>query len=100
MRWKTGLSLELITRRWYETEPCWYDILKFRGHFPEYKDMTDDKLSDRLYEKIGMPPQYRLSFWETLAVTMKKAIGIPLGVLALGCAMTWAVAGFRSSTAG
>jgi hypothetical protein len=83
-----------------DTVHCWYDIQKFRGQFPEYKDMTDDTLSDRLYAKLGMPTQHLPSFWEMLAVTAGKAIGIPLTVLALGCAMTWAVAGFRSSTAG
>lgn len=34
---------------------CWYEMSKFRAQYTEYKDLKDDQLSDRLYEKAGLP---------------------------------------------
>jgi hypothetical protein len=75
---------------------CWYEMPKFRALFPEYKDMTDDTLSDRLYVNAGIPTKRLPSLWKTLAITAGKPIGVPISVLALGCAITWIAAGSRS----
>ena len=33
---------------------CWYKVQEFKVLYPEYKDLTDDQLSHRLYEKVGI----------------------------------------------
>ena len=75
---------------------CWYPLPKFRVLYPEYKDLTDDQISDRLYEKAGMPIDHGAP-WTLLLKTLGIAIGVPLIVLAIGSALGWSFAGFRAS---
>jgi hypothetical protein len=35
---------------------CWYGVPKFRASFPEYRDLSDDDLTKKLYRKIGILP--------------------------------------------
>jgi hypothetical protein len=72
---------------------CWYALGKFRVLYPEYRDLTDDQISDRLYEKAGMPLTHP-SPWILLLKTLSIAIGVPLIVLAVGSALGWAFDGF------
>lgn len=82
---------------------CWYEFPKFRVLYPEYKDLTDDELSDRLYKKAGIPTTARkpATPWTSVLKALGIVIGVPLIVLALGSALGWSFSGFfgeRKST--
>ncbi len=77
---------------------CWYKIEDFRRLFPEYKDVSDRTLAEKLYAKAGRPIQ-KLHPWIKLLKTAIVAIAVPLAVLVLGWSLFWAFAGFRSSSA-
>ena len=75
---------------------CWYNQDTFRRLYPEYNDLTDGGLSERMYKKAGYPitkPRPWFKLFEVAAV----AIGVPLAALALGFAGGWIVSGFRAS---
>ena len=74
---------------------CWYEFTKFRLLYPEYKDVSDKELDRRLYEKAGQP-LVEFHPWTKLAEVASVAVGVPIAVLALGYAMFWAFAGFKS----
>jgi hypothetical protein len=76
---------------------CWYAPKKFKVLYPEseYKDLTDEQLSDRLYEKAGYPVTHA-SPWTLVLKVVSIAIGVPLIVLAVGSALGWSIAGFSS----
>lgn len=79
-----------------ETENvCWYKMDDFRRLYPEYKDVKDKELSEKLYEKAGQPLKH-LHPWKSVMEVVCVALGIPLAVLALGSALFWAFSGFRS----
>lgn len=81
----------------YRTQAlCWYQEPKFRAFFPEYKDLSSDELSSKLYAKAGIqlqPPRP----WHALGFALLVAIGPPLAVLAVGIALSWAFIGFAST---
>lgn len=66
----------------------------FRRLFPEYKDMVDDVVSDKLYSKAGIE-LHPARPWKALGIALSIAIGAPLIVLVLGAALGWALVGFR-----
>jgi hypothetical protein len=80
----------------YASSACWYEMPKFRKLFPEYADLTNDQLSEKLYPKVGLP----LTKWDdpspirTILIVIGIAIGVPALVLALGITFGWAFAGF------
>jgi hypothetical protein len=76
---------------------CWYHPAKFRTLYPEYKDLPDDQLYDRLYAKAEIPLPHP-SPWTLVLKTLSIAIGVPLIVLALGSAIGWSFAGFFGET--
>jgi hypothetical protein len=78
----------------YET--CWYDISKFRPLYPEYNDLSDKELTQKLYAAHGMPIREPPNPWVTLGVWASIALGIPLAVLALGSSLVWAFSGFAA----
>ncbi|MGR9413693.1 hypothetical protein [Rhizobium leguminosarum] len=82
-------------------DTCWYELPKFRTLYPEYKDLTDDDLSDRLYEKLNLPINHNPAPqpWLTLARAIAFAVGGPLSVLVIGGAFVWAFSGFSRSKA-
>jgi hypothetical protein len=69
---------------------CWYMISKFRPLYPEYKDLSDNELVQKLYG-IHVPNP-----WATLGMWASIAFGIPLAVLALGASLVWAFSGFAA----
>jgi hypothetical protein len=75
---------------------CWYSINKFRPLYPEYKDLTEDQVSDRLYEKAGFPIIPPASPWTLVSKVISIAIGVPLIVLAIVSALGWSFAGFSN----
>lgn len=74
---------------------CYYEIPKFRALYPEYKSLGDHDLIKRLYDKAGKPA-VEFHPWVKLAKVVSFALGVPLFVLALGCSIFWALAGFTS----
>jgi hypothetical protein len=66
----------------------------FRRLYPEYKDLNDDELSEALYEKAGIPPIPPIRPWSVFGEKAGLAFGPPLGALAVGWALVWALAGF------
>jgi hypothetical protein len=73
---------------------CWYEILKFRAQYTEYKDLNDDQLSNRLYGKLGIPLT-PIRPWTKVMQAAGIALGGPVAVLILGWSLMWAFSGFR-----
>jgi hypothetical protein len=73
---------------------CWYSMPKFRTFFPEYRDLSDDDLANKLYTRLGVLPVDRSGFKELRQAGL-IAVGVPLVVLVLGWALIWAISGFR-----
>lgn len=76
---------------------CWYEFSKFRLLYPEYKDVSDQELSKKVYAKAGKP-LVEFHPWIKVAKTAGIAIIVPLAFLVLGYALFWALAGFKSQT--
>jgi hypothetical protein len=72
---------------------CWYKIEDFRRLFPEYNDVSNRDLLDKLHAKVGRPLR-PFHPWVNLAKTVAVAIAVSIAVLALGWSLFWAFAGF------
>ena len=77
---------------------CWYKTEDFRRLYPEYKDLSDAVLSEKVYAKAGQPLRH-FHPWIKVMTTAGMAFSVPLAVLALGFSLFWAFAGFRSPSA-
>jgi hypothetical protein len=77
---------------------CWYQMSKFRALYPEYKNVSDDALTDAIYAKIGSPLEHAHP-WRLLFTAASIAVGLPLAILAIVSALYWAVLGFRAKRA-
>ncbi len=72
----------------WDHRTCWYSLERFRAHFPEYGDVPDELLGQRLYEKSGRPlasldPWGYIGFL-TLLGLLPPAILLALGRLWVG----------------
>ena len=76
---------------------CWYKFYDFRKLYPEYKDLSNHELERRVYAKAGRPLT-EFHPWIKVAKTAGVAFGGPFAILALGYALSWAIAGFKSQT--
>src|SRR5262249_38731386 len=76
---------------------CWYASAIFRHLYPEYRDLSDHDLAERIYAKAGRPLTHP-NPWAKVAVTAGIAIGVPLAVFVLGWCLGWAFSGFRGAT--
>lgn len=74
---------------------CWYTMENFRRFYPEYRDLSDRVISDRVYAKAGIPLR-KAHPWEALLDAALLAVGIPLIILALGFGFAWVISGFRT----
>jgi hypothetical protein len=74
---------------------CWYKAEDFRRLYPEYKDLSDKALSEKLYQKAGQPLQHTHP-WKGVITAAAVAFGVPLMVLGLGWSLLWALSGFRT----
>jgi hypothetical protein len=74
---------------------CWYATGNFRRLYPEYKDINDHDLSEKIYAKAGRSLTHPHP-WVKVAEAASIAFGAPLAVLALGYSLSWALAGFRA----
>jgi hypothetical protein len=75
---------------------CWYKTEDFRRLYPEYKDLSDKVLSEKLYEKVGQTLTH-VHPWESVAKAAGVALGLPLATLVVGWSLLWAFSGFRSA---
>ncbi|MFZ5720207.1 MAG: hypothetical protein ACOY5Y_12190 [Pseudomonadota bacterium] len=71
---------------------CLYQMKAIRRLYPEYNDLSDGRLSDMLYAKAGMAPDWQGS----LRKTALAAVLVPLSTLLLGLSVLWAFRGFTS----
>jgi len=77
---------------------CWYAMSKFRPLYPEFKDLSDNELTRKLYADHGVPTRDLPNLWEMLGTVSGIAVRIPLVVLILGTSLVWAFLGFRPHT--
>jgi hypothetical protein len=73
---------------------CWYKMEQFREQFPEYNNLSDDDLSDRLYSKAGLSIREATAPWPLVSKVIAIAVGVPLIILVIGAALFWAFVGF------
>jgi hypothetical protein len=74
---------------------CWYDVRKFRVLFPEYKDLSEKELSDKLYPAAGVELTPSPNPWPLLGKALLIAIVGPVLLLVTGLVMGWIYLGFR-----
>jgi hypothetical protein len=75
------------------SQACWYDAAKFRQLWPEYKDLSDNEVMDKLYTRLDW---YHASFdplYNTKVVLMKALIP-PAVIFVIGFLFVWAFSGF------
>lgn len=73
---------------------CWYEFQNFRRLYPEYKDLDDETLQSRTYEKAGIPLHPAKPFW-VLGQFLIIGVGVPLVLLATGASLGWVLRGFQ-----
>jgi hypothetical protein len=76
------------------TAQCWYKIDALRRLYPEYKDLSDDVVSARLYQKAKITIKEPAAPWKTLGFMLLIAFGVPALVLLLGASLACAISGF------
>lgn len=84
-------------------EFCWYELPKFRQLYPEYSDLEDyevlEKMYNRAHEIDAKQPKFEYKDvplpWKTLFVSIGWMLGIPLLILVFGRALIWVGEGFR-----
>jgi hypothetical protein len=79
---------------------CWYEQSSFRAQYPEYNDLPERTLAERLYQQAGLIIPRQAEPWKLLFSTMGIAFLPPLSVLLVGAGLGWALAGFRHRTSG
>lgn len=74
-------------------QACWYDAAKFRQMWPEFKDLSDNDVLDRLYTDLGW---YHSSFdpLHNTKIVLMKALIPPAVIFVIGGLFVWAFAGF------
>lgn len=78
---------------------CMYKMADFRRLYPEYKDLSDNDLATKMYEKANRPLQPELEPWWALGQAVAIAAMVPLVVLLLGWAIAWTLSGFSRKPA-
>lgn len=97
-RGKSGVDYDPPDGPWnaYTATPnCWYKLPDFRRLYPEYRDLSETALSDKLYNKaeiVRTPARP----WRALGVALAIALAVPLFVMIIGVALGWAFSGFRT----
>lgn len=76
---------------------CWYSLSKFRLLYPEYNDLNDEELTNKLYAKADIKVTSPKP-WITLLKTLAFGFGIPIALLILGRLLIWAISGFRETS--
>jgi hypothetical protein len=101
LRQVANLHVDTSGNSGFKTAWCWYRASTFRQLYPDYQHTSDNGLVRTFYRKAGLYGllTFDQSFhqWTMLFQTVAIAIGIPVGILALGYACFWALAGFKSA---
>lgn len=69
---------------------CWYQSKAFRIQYPEYSDLEEGDLENRLYEKLGL-----IDAWQRVLNASILACAPPIAALFMSAALYWVLAGFR-----
>ncbi len=77
-------------------DACWYELSSFRRLWPEYADLSDETLTQKLYREAGSPLKQIVPYDATKRIAL-VAILPPLAIFLLGCLLLWVVSGFRPS---
>jgi hypothetical protein len=75
---------------------CWYSTANFRRLYPEYNDLGNHDLSEKVYAKAGQSLK-EFHPWHRVMTTLLVALGYPLAALVLGWSLFWAFAGFKQT---
>jgi hypothetical protein len=75
---------------------CWYALPIFSKLYPEYKDLNEKDLLEKLYAKAGIPLT-PIRPWPLVGEKAGLAIWPPIAVLIIGWAFIWALSGFLKS---
>lgn len=97
-RGRSGADYAPPDRPWntYTATPnCWYKLPDVRRLYPEYRDLSETALSDKLYSKVGIVLSPARP-WRALGIALAIALAVPLFVLIVGAALGWALSGFRA----
>lgn len=79
------------------TELCWYSFPSFRRLFPEYSDLDDRQLNEKVQARTyGITPNTELMN-NALRAGVLLGFGLPVVVLLIGGALGWVLAGFRKN---
>ena len=76
---------------------CWYKIGDLRRLYPEYKDLSDVVISNKLYKKANIAIEEPAAPWKTLGIMLLIALGVPVLALLFGAALAWALSGFAAT---
>ncbi|NEI11057.1 hypothetical protein GR220_03490 [Rhizobium leguminosarum] len=74
-------------------QACWYDAAKFRQTWPEYKDLSDNEVIDKLYDSLDWYHPSLDPLYNTKIVLMKAFIP-PVVIFLIVSLFVWAFAGF------
>jgi hypothetical protein len=77
---------------------CFYTVENFRRLFPEYKDLSREDLSKKLYAKLDWAPAFDGDRFEHTKTVTSAALIPPLATLLCGSLIFWAFAGFSSKS--
>jgi hypothetical protein len=68
---------------------------EIEGTVPEYHDLRDENLSNKLYAKAGLPLRQDTAPQKPLLAAGYAVAGPPVFALLIGSAIIWAISGFR-----
>jgi hypothetical protein len=79
-----------------ELRLCWFEEPKLRQLYPEYKDIPEKELSQRLYESAELPIKVGRP-WGVIIELIGMVVGICGSVFAIGYGLLWALSGFKKA---
>ncbi|MGO8657189.1 hypothetical protein ACC771_16400, partial [Rhizobium ruizarguesonis] len=75
---------------------CFYTVENFRVQFPEYKDLSREDVSKKLYATLNWAPVFDGDRFEHTKIVTGTALIPPVALLIIGCLIFWAFSGFSS----
>jgi hypothetical protein len=75
---------------------CWYELPKYREHYPDDNALTDEQIIYQTYTAVGAPTAPIKAPWKLLMRSIVYAFGIPVAVFVMGWGIMWAFAGFKT----
>src|SRR5262249_19674857 len=93
-----GVAGKDFTYERYPNNPydtCWYELPKFRQLYPEFNNLSDRELGEKLYAVVGKG-YHTSNPWTTLLKWIGIALSIPLAVLIFAATLAWALSCFKA----